>query len=69
MDKKKAIVCSALLFIILSAVFVASILVKNGDGISFYEFISPIISTIVFPIIIGGWVGECVKKFYNWLTK
>lgn len=65
MDKKKAIVCSALLFIIMSAVFVASFLVKNGDGISLYEFISP----ILFPIAIGSWVGECVKKFYNWLTK
>ena len=61
MNKKKAVICSILLSIILFVVFVAMYLIKSHYGFTLYDVISP--------CIVGAWAGTKVKQFYNWLLK
>lgn len=61
MDKKKAIVCTILLGVIMFAIFVASVLVNSEHGFTLYDVFSP--------CIVGAWMGGKMNQFYNWLTK
>ena len=61
MDKKKAVICTILFGIIITAIFVASLLINSEHGFTLYDVFSP--------IIVGAWMGGKTKKFYDWLTK
>lgn len=60
MEKKKAIVCTALLVIVIVAVLTASHFIKGEEtGISLYGIIMS---------AMGYWyIGERIEKFYKWL--
>ena len=61
MNKKKAVICSTLLSVILFAVFVATLLIKSHYGFTLFD--------VIAPCIVGAYMGEKIKKFYNWLIK
>lgn len=60
MEKKKAIICTALLVIVIVAVLTASHFIKGEEtGISLYGIIMS---------AMGYWyIGERIEKFYKWL--
>jgi hypothetical protein len=62
MEKKKAMVCTALLVIVIVAVLTASHFVKGEEtGISLYGIIMS---------AMGYWyIGERIEKFYKWLME
>ncbi len=60
MSKKKAIICTILFGIIIFAIATATCFIK-GNELTLFEIISP--------SICGLWCGECIGKFYEWLTK
>lgn len=60
MDKKKAVICTVLLSIVVLGVFVATLLIKSDYGFNLYDIISP--------WICGAWMGEKIRTFYRWLT-
>ena len=61
MNKKKAVVCSILLSVVLFAIFVATLLIKSHYGFTLFD--------VIAPCIVGAYMGEKIKKFYNWLLK
>ena len=63
MNKKKAIICTALLYIVaILAVYASIFLVKNDElNINLFRVISP--------WIVGAWMGEKIKRFYYWLIE
>lgn len=62
MEKKKAIVCTVLLVVVITVALTASFFIKGEEtGISLYGLI---ISAM------GYWyIGERIKDFYNWLMR
>lgn len=65
MNERKAKVCTVLLGIMLLALYIASIFIKNNEGISVYEFMMPMLSAIT---VFCGF-NKCIARFYEWLTK
>lgn len=61
MNKKKAVICSILLGVVLFAIFVATLLIEGRYGFTLFDVIAPWIA--------GVYMGEKIKKFYNWLLK
>lgn len=61
MNKKKAKVCTTLFAVVVSALFISSMFIKNKYGTSLFYVISP--------CICGLWFSGCTEKFYNWLLK
>lgn len=61
MNKKKAIICTIMLTIIVFGIGTALIFVPYGSEISLFDILSP--------FIVGRWTGEQVGKFYKWLRK
>jgi hypothetical protein len=62
MSKKKAIICTILFGIIVLTIATATLFIKNDEyGFTLFDIISP--------TICGLWCGECIIKFYDWLTK
>ena len=62
MNKRKAIICTVLYTIVLTAVLIASWFIKSHmNGISLYQMIVSAIGNM--------WIGSTVGKFYNWLRK
>lgn len=60
MNKKKAVICTIMFAIIFFAVIISTLFIKTYDE-EFRLF-----------YLIGGmttsmWMGDCTKKFYNWL--
>lgn len=65
MNKRKAGICTMLLGIILLALWISSMLIKNKGGTSLYEFISPMFSSM----FIFFAYTKCINRFYEWLIK
>lgn len=62
MSKKKAIICTILMAIIILSTLTASFFIKNEEiGICLYD----IIVNAVFFLSLNGFI----KKFYNWLIQ
>lgn len=61
MDKRKAKICSVLLGIVMYAILIGTYLIKSEYGFSLYDVFSP--------SIIGIWMYEKIRQFYNWLIK
>lgn len=61
MNKWKAIVCTALLIIVMAVALTGSFFIKNAYGFSLYDIIISAIGYV--------WIGEHIEKFYQWLIK
>lgn len=62
MSKCKAIICTTLYIIVITAVLTVSWFVKSHlNGISLYQFIMCVAGNM--------WFGTSVIKFYEWLRK
>ena len=61
MSRGKAIICSALLMIVMFALLFATIFVRGTHDISLYY--------IVVSGISGLWISDKVVYFYKWLRK
>ena len=61
MSRGKAIICSALLMIVMFALLFATIFVRGAYDISLYYVIVSGIS--------GMWIADKVVYFYKWLRK
>lgn len=58
MNKKKATICSGMLYLILALVY-----------FSLYFLTKEVLFNCVVPFICGLWNVEQAEKFYNWLLK
>lgn len=61
MSRGKAIICSALLMIVMFALLFATIFVKGAHDISLYY--------VVVSGVSGMWIADKVVYFYKWLRK
>ena len=61
MSRGKAIICSALLMIVMFALLFATIFVRGAYDISLYY--------VVVSGISGMWIADKVVYFYKWLRK
>lgn len=62
MDKKKAVICTALYVVVLTVVLTVSSFVKNEEiGIDLYNL-------IIYAIAYMS-IGDSVTRFYNWLKE
>ena len=61
MSRGKAIICSALLMIVMFTLLFATIFVRGAHDISLYHVIVSGIS--------GMWIADKVVYFYKWLRK
>ena len=62
MEKKKAVVCTILFAIILIAIVFCSFFIETEDGMFKLCY--------AFGYATTGWcMGDCIEKFYKWLTK
>ena len=61
MSKWKARLCTALLIIVIAIMLTASFFVKSYYGFSLYQLIIDAIAYL--------WIGDHIKKFYQWLIK
>lgn len=61
MEKKKVIVCTILFAIVIVFITICSLFIRSADG-------SCSLFTVSSYIITGGWLSNCVNKFYKWLT-
>lgn len=60
MEKKKAIVCTILFAIVIVVIAICSLFIRSADR-------SVSLFTVLSYIITGGWLSNCVDKFYKWL--
>lgn len=60
MNKWKAIICSALLMIVIFVLLFATIFFRDDDMSLYY---------VVTSFISGMWIANKVNDFYNWLRK
>ena len=65
MNKRKAIVCTALLTVIMFALYFASVFIENSNGVTLYEFRR----LVSFPWLCGRYVGKLTIRFFKWLIK
>jgi hypothetical protein len=65
MNKRKAKICTALLGIIMLALYMAIIFIENNEGTTLYEFLR----MVFFPVFVGHSMSKCVIRFYEWLIK
>ena len=63
MSNKKAIICTALLFIIVSAVYIITLVCMFDVERKVSLF------NIVSPLICGWFMGDKTMQFYRWLRK
>ena len=61
MNKKKSIICTAMLFVIVYTAIMASMYFKAFGDTTYFELLSP--------FIVGAFAGEKVRKFYFWLRR
>ena len=62
MSKKKAIICTILFAIVFIAVLTCTLFIETYDGsINLFYLISAFVT--------GQWVGDCIEKFYKWISK
>lgn len=61
MSKKKAVICTILFLIVILAMYTSMFFIKSKSGVGLWQ---PVTCSIT-----GIWMGECTKKFYEWLTK
>lgn len=65
MSKKKALICTGLLAIILIALWISSWFIKISETETLYDFLCK----LVFPILASLYLGKMVDCFYEWLVK
>ena len=63
MGRKKALICTCLLAIIISALWIGSCFIKNAEGKSLYDFLC----ATAFPIMASWYAGGRIARFYEWL--
>lgn len=61
MSRGKAIICSALLMIVMFALLFATIFVRGAHDVSLYY--------VVVSGITGMWISDKIVDFYKWLRK
>lgn len=61
MNKKKAVICTTLFSVVMLAMYVSMFFIKNKSGVGLWQ---PATCCIT-----GLWMGERIKKFYDWLIK
>lgn len=61
MNKKKAVICTILLSILFSIVFIASCFIEIEHNVP--------LAVIFYPVGLGYLFGDLTKSFYKWLTK
>ena len=60
MENRKAIVCTVLYAVVIIGLLTASIFIRNEEhGISLYQ--------LIMCIIANTWLGNSIKRFYDWL--
>lgn len=65
MDKKKALICTGLLAIIILSLWISSWFIKISETVTLYDFLCK----LVFPILAGLYLSKMVDRFYEWLIK
>ncbi len=60
MEKKKAVICTILFAIVIVVIAICSLMIRSEDG-------SLSLFTLLSYTITGGWLSDCVHKFYKWL--
>lgn len=65
MDKKKALICTGLLAIIILSLWISSWFIKITETETLYDFLCK----LVFPIFAGLYLTKMVDCFYEWLIK
>lgn len=65
MSKKKALICTGLLAIILLALWISTWFIKITETETLYD----LLCKFVFPILAGLYLSKMVDCFYEWLIK
>ena len=61
MSKVKAIICAALLYIVIFTLLIVAICVDGAYGINLFHLITSLVA--------GMYIGEKCFEFYKWLRK
>lgn len=65
MSKKKALICTSLLVIIIFASWISTWFIKITETITLYDLLYKLVS----PILAGLYISKMVGCFYEWLIK
>jgi hypothetical protein len=65
MSKKKALICTSLLVIIIFASWISTWFIKITETITLYDLLFKLVS----PILAGLYISKMVGCFYEWLIK
>lgn len=65
MSKKKALICTGLLAIIMLSLWISTWFIKITETETLYDYLCK----LVFPILAGLYLSKMADRFYEWLIK